>query len=120
MDPLEKLLQENRAAANRLHHLSMRYAAAFMELAQGHEIGLIPAGQPGLKEFRDLTDLILFTRAEVNAFTKLLVDAKIVTTEQVTKAITEEYDWFAKQKAKQFGIEVSDAGLVYPGGGKKT
>jgi hypothetical protein len=31
--------------------------------------------------------------------------------------MAEEYEWLAQTKAKRFGFEVSDAGLVCKGGG---
>jgi len=101
------------AAANRLHHLSMRYAAAVLELALGRPVGMVPQGYPGLKEFRDLADLILFVRAEMNANTRLMVEAGIITAEQAAIAYTEEYDHLTKAKAEQLGVGVNDAGLIY-------
>ncbi len=109
--------EKMQAAANYLHHLSMRYAGACLELVQGKPVGMIPKGYPGLREFRDLADLILFTRAEINALTKLLLDAEVVTADQVTTAFAEEYRWFANVKAKQLGVGISDLGLVYKVGG---
>ena len=50
-----------RDAAERLHHLSMRYAGAMQELISGKPVGLMPSNSPGLKEARDFIDLILFT-----------------------------------------------------------
>jgi hypothetical protein len=97
-----------RAAANRLHHLSMRYAGALVELLGDKPVGMIPRGQPGLREARDFIDLILFTRAEINALTKLL---------EITKAFAAEYEWFAQQKAKFLGVGLNDAGLVFRVGG---
>lgn len=99
-------------AANRLHHLSMRYGAAMLELVSERRVGLLPSGQPGLKEARDFIDMILFTRAEINALTALLVKAKVFTTEEFQKQCTEEYKHFATVKAKQLGVEVTDHGLV--------
>jgi len=105
--------EEYRASANRLHHLSMHYAGALLELAQGKPWGMIPQGYPGLKDFRDLADIILFVRAEVNAHTRLMVEAGLITKEQAMDAITDEMDFFTQAKAKQFGIGVNDAGLVF-------
>ena len=38
--------EASRQAADRLHHLSMRYAGALVELAQGKPVGLLPKGYP--------------------------------------------------------------------------
>lgn len=105
--------KEMNAALNRLHHLSMRYAGAFAELVQGKPVGMLPNNYPGLKEFRDLADLILFTRAEISGLTMLLVAKGVFTKEEFVSQMAEEYDFLAKAKAQQFGIGVNDAGLVY-------
>lgn len=105
--------EEYRKAANRLHHLSMRYAAAFLEMATGKRQGMIPQGYPGLSEFRDIVDLVLYVRAEMNGHTRILVEAGLITAEKAKKIMTEEYEFLAQAKAKQFGIGISDMGLVF-------
>ena len=102
-----------REAAERLHHLSMRYAGAWVEVAKGEKVGLLPKDYPGLKEMRDLIDLILLTRAEINGLTELLVKKGLTTTEELQKIFGTEYEWLTKQKAQQLGVEVTDAGLKY-------
>ena len=41
-------------AANRLHHLSMRYSGALTELVKGQPILALPSNHSGLRELRDL------------------------------------------------------------------
>lgn len=101
-------------AANRLHHLSMRYAGAMMELVQGKKVGLIPANAPGFREARDFIDLILLTRAEINGITNLLVKKGIVTQEELTKEFIEQYEWLTIQKAQQLQVIVTDSGITFP------
>ena len=107
---LDNLVHES---ANRLHHLSMRYSGALLELLHGKPVGMIPSGHAGLREARDLIDLILFTRAEISGLTKLLLDAKVFDADKVRETFASEYEWFAQQKAKFLNVEVSDAGLVF-------
>lgn len=102
-------------AANRLHHLSMRYAGALVELIAQAPITALATGHPGLREARDFIDLILFTRAEINGLTKILVDAKLVTPERVSEIMAEQYEWLTKEKAKFLNVGVSDEGLVLNG-----
>lgn len=102
-----------RDAANRLHHIGMRYVGALAEVARGSKVGLLPATDPGVHEMRDLIDLLLLTRAEINALSKLLVEAKVFTAEQLVKEYAEQYDWLADTKAKQFGVKIIDGGLVF-------
>lgn len=108
-----ELVQAMRAAANRLHHLSMRYVGAFVELAKEKPVAFVAQDHPGRRETRDLIDLILFVRAEVNALTALLLEAKILDIDTVTKRFADEYQWFCEQKAQTLGVGVNDAGLVY-------
>jgi hypothetical protein len=102
-----------REAANRLHHLSMRYVGAFAEIAKGEPVGLLPQGAPGLKEMRDLIDLVLLTRAEISGLSKILIEAKITTVERLTEVMAEEYEYLAIVKANQLGVEIFDGGLKF-------
>jgi hypothetical protein len=98
-------------AANRLHHLSMRYSGALIELLAGAPVGIVPSGRPGLRESRDLIDLILLTRAEINGLTRILVDAGVVSESRAREVMETEYDWLAKVKAEFLGVQVTDFGL---------
>lgn len=110
---LEDAAAKARHASNRLHHLSMLYSGALIELLQGEQVGLLPTSHPGLREARDFIDLILFTRAEINALSRLLIEAGTFTTEEVQLSFAEEYEWFAQQKAKLFGVELHDYGVSF-------
>lgn len=105
-------------AAKRLTHLSMRYAGALMDLVSPSPPRLILDGHPGLRETRDFINLILLTRAEINALTKLIIEAKLATPERLTEVMAEEYDWFTREKAKFLNVGVSDEGLVLFGMGQ--
>jgi hypothetical protein len=102
-----------KRAANRLHHVTMRYVAAIKELADCNPIAFIPQTHPGLHPCRDFLDIILLVRAEVNGLAQLLIRAGVLTGEEVVRQFTYEYDVFAKAKAAHYGFEVNDAGLVY-------
>ena len=103
---------EAERAANRLHHISMLYVGSFVELCKGEPVGMLPVNYPGLRDVRDLIDQILYTRAEVNALTKLLVDAKLATVEQASAAMADNYEWFAQQKIKLWpGFKLTDGGI---------
>jgi len=103
---------ENAEAANRLHHLSMRYVGAMIEAATGESVVLIPSGHPGLRECRDLIDLILLCRAEINALSKLLLDKGVCSADEMFPTMTAEYDWLREQKEQFLGVGTTDAGLV--------
>ena len=102
-------------AAERLHHLSMRYSGSLIELLARQPVGIIPYGHPGLREARDLIDLILLTRAEINGLTKALVDAGVIKPESLREIFAEEYEWLAQQKAAFLNVGLSDDGIVIQG-----
>jgi hypothetical protein len=102
-----------KRAAQRLHHVSMRFVGAMRELCTGTKVGFIPSGAPGLDEMRSLIDLCHLTRAEVNGLTKLLIEGKYLKAETVTRTFAEEYEWLAQQKAQETGCEVTDYGLSF-------
>lgn len=112
-DELLANIEACKKAANRLHHLSMRYSGSIMELASGLEVGIIPQSQAGLRETRDLIDLLLFTRAEINGLTNILFKAGIVTQSDLQKEFAEQYEWFAQQKAGFLNVEVTDFGISF-------
>jgi hypothetical protein len=111
-DPTPAELQAAHAAANRLHHLSMRYSAALVELVANEPVGFLLRTHPGLKEARDLIDLVLLTRAEVNALTALLVQAKVLDLAAFNRECRDQYEWLTNQKSDFLGVGVSDAGIV--------
>jgi len=51
--------------------------------------------------------------ARINALLKLLIDKGVCTPDEWFKRVTEEYEWLTNEKAEQFGVEVTDAGIVY-------
>lgn len=104
---------KHREAANQLHHLSMRYVGSFVEAAKGERVSLLEKDYPGLKDLRDLIDLVLAQRAEISALSKLLIDKKIFTVDEYTIQATSEMIWLTREKANQFGCTVTEAGLIY-------
>jgi hypothetical protein len=105
-------------AANRLHHLSMRYSGALMELVSGQPVGLVPRDHPGLREARDLIDLALLCRAEINGLVKMLAAAKLIDAAAVEQVMADEYEWLAREKAKFLNVGISDEGIVIQGAGR--
>lgn len=94
-------------------HLSMRYVGAFYEACTGKPVGLIPQNHPGNKETRDLINLILICRAEINALAKLCYDKGVFTNEEHINQLTDDLQYLTKEKAQFLGVEVTDYGLVF-------
>jgi hypothetical protein len=87
------------------------------ELATNQEIVALAQNHPGSKVCRDLIDLILLCRAEINGITRLLVDSGYLDHRKFVRQMKEEYDYLTDVKAKQFGFTVTDVGLQYNVGG---
>lgn len=102
-----------RKAANKLHHLSMLYAGALAELGQAKKLGLLPSDAPGIKGARDIVDIVLLVRAELNAVTNLLLKRGVIKLPDLEAAFAHEYEWFAQQKANLFGCKVTEGGLFF-------
>jgi hypothetical protein len=113
MSPEEQMRVRFDKAANNLHHLSMRYVGALHEVAMGKQVGFVDRAHPGSKEMRDLIDLILFVRAELNGISRILIENKICTEYEITRVFAEEFEHFTKVKAQQLNVVVSDMGLVF-------
>lgn len=117
-DVTPETIEAVRRAATRLHHLSMRYSGALVELVHREPVGFLLKDHPGLSEARDLIDLVLLCRAEINGLTRCLCDAGVLDAERYSRQMAEEYEWLTREKAKFLGVEVTDAGIVIkPGGG---
>lgn len=104
-------------AASRLNHLGLVYAGALAELGHGHRIAFLPNNHPGLPIVRDLIQLALLQRAEINGLTKLLLDNGLATADELRQTFEDEYTWLAEGKAKELGrklgveIMITDEGL---------
>lgn len=115
----DSMLDPKHPGASRLNHLGMIYAGAMAEVAQGHPVTFLPLDAPGLKQVRDLIQLVLFTRAEVNGLTNLLIEKELVTLSEVEQQMEDEYEWLAAGKVRQFSdllgvdIHITDQGLSF-------
>lgn len=109
----QQLQAEYERAYHRLHHLSMRYVGAMLEAATGQPVGLLPANHPGLSQMRDLIDLILICRAEINALTQLCYEKGVFTQAEHTRQLIDDIRWLEKQKARFLNVTVTDTGLTF-------
>jgi len=80
--------------------------------------GFVSRDHPGLREARDLIDLVLLCRAEINGLVKILVDAKLIDEKVAERVFADEYEWFAREKAKFLNGGLSDEGIVIHGAGR--
>lgn len=111
------MLNPTNPGASHLNHIGQIYAGALAELGQGRRLPMIPQDHPGLPIVRDLLQLVLFQRAEINGLTKLLLEKGVATSDEVNQVFQDEYEWLAGAKADQLGkqlglhIAVTDYGL---------
>jgi hypothetical protein len=122
-DDLEKLASNAEDGAQRLCHLSIAYVDQLMNL-----MGVERSGSHGpeaasiINDCRDFLNMILCMRAELNLMQCLMVEAGIVTTEQVIGQLPEHYEIVTKAKCEQFNCEIDGVGLAYknpPGAQRK-
>lgn len=113
-EPSAALIARLQAESNRLHHLSMVYAGDFAQLpwAEGAATGIVPYGTPGLKGVRDIADIALLVRVEVNALVNMLVRKGVFTSEEWVRECIEQTQWFTAQKEQKFNVKSTAEGLV--------
>lgn len=107
--PLSILRAEMQKAAQRLRQ--------FGRLAAGRLLGTVPNTDGRYKAIVDEWERSLFTRAEVNGLSKILIAKGIVTEAELTATIVEEYRHLADAMQKgwpeltvdEVGIHVHDA-----------
>lgn len=111
------MLDPAHPGASRLNHLGTFYAGAIAELGRGHPITLLQDGVPGLDLVRDLVQLVLFQRAELNALTKALSEAGHLDPKAFGQQCEDDYEWLANAKADHIGqvlgldIKITDRGV---------
>jgi hypothetical protein len=100
-------------AVNLLHHISMRVCACFWEFPNGKQAAFFPANHPGVHDVRSQIDMTMFSRAEVSALTRLLIEKGVFTAEEYSIQATEEYECLANAKAREFNCTVTEYGLSF-------
>lgn len=73
------------------------------------------SSREGTQEFKAVShhrELSMIMRAELNALTKIVLEAKLVTSEEMLKTFEEEFDLLSEDYAKAYpGITAFDWGL---------
>lgn len=108
------LVARLRSESNRLHHISMIHAGDFASLpwAPGAAQGMVPYGAPGLKGVRDVADIALVLRAEMNALVALLIRKGVFSQEEWVRQCIEDTMWLTEAKEKQFNVRATETGLT--------
>lgn len=96
----------------RLSHMSAVYAKAVLELAGKRVVGTIPDNLPGFANFKAFVGMTLTTKAEQSAIIKLLVDAGLVTRDEVFGQVAAEFEFLAQELATALKVELYDEGIV--------
>lgn len=93
-------------------HRALNRLAKWRSVLAGWQLGTRPKGDPECDAVRDLRELQLLMRAELNALTGLLVEKGIFTTEEWDAALAKEADLLSEEYAQRFpGFRATDVGL---------
>lgn len=101
-----------RDEANRLAKYRSVYAGSLAELGQGRQLGLLPRDHPGIVLTRDLIEKVLLARAELNAFSRILVEKNVITQAEVEVIMADEYAYLADAHEKITGYKATADGLT--------
>jgi hypothetical protein len=103
-DPL--IAYAARASLNRL----CKWRSVFA----GWQLGTRLRGDGESEAVRDHREVTMLLRAEVNALTKILLDAKIVNEDTLTRIVGEEAEYLSAAYEKKFpGAEPTDDGMTF-------
>lgn len=87
--------------------------AKWRTLLTGWQLGTRPRGDPEGDAVRDHREATLVLRAEVTALTRLLIEAEVITLDQLTRVLDEEADHLSEALSRRFpGIRATDIGLT--------
>lgn len=102
----EELARKLDRAANRL----TKWRSVFA----GWQLGTRPKGDPECDAVRDHREVTMLLRAEVNALTKLLLEAQVCTVDELQRAMIEECNLLSKDYEGKFpGMKATDEGIDY-------
>lgn len=90
-----------RRMNSRLKDLAMMLRQ-FGRLQIGRLVGTVSNQDGRYKAWIDLLERGYFMRAEINARTKILIDKKLLTVEELTRHMEEEYEHLAGELAKDW------------------
>lgn len=97
-----------------------KVAEAFNKLAKwravfaGWQLGTRPANDPECQAVRDHREVTVFLRAEVNALTRIMLEAKLITPEQLNQIMAEEAEHLNAMYERKFpGMRAEEYGIHY-------
>lgn len=78
----------------------------------GWQLGTRPKGEPESDAVRDHREITMLMRAEINGITKLLIDKKIATAEELAVIFNDESKYLCEAYEKKFpGFQATDDGM---------
>ena len=80
----------------------------------GWQLGTRLDGDPECQAVRDHREVTMLLRAEVNALTKLCLDAGVFTARELTEQVIVECEHLSEAFERKFpGMTATDAGIAY-------
>jgi hypothetical protein len=88
--------------------------AKWRSVFAGWQLGTRPNTDPECQAVRDHRELTMLLRAEVNALTKLLLDAGVITPRALTEQVIVEAEYLSKSYERKFpGMSATPDGIAY-------
>jgi hypothetical protein len=98
----------------RVADASLNRLAKWRSVFAGWQLGTRPRGDGECEAVRDHREATLLLRAEVNALTAILLNAKIVDQDTLMRVVGEEAEYLSAALEKKFpGAEATDAGMTF-------
>jgi len=102
----EDLAQKCYEALNRL--------TKWRSLFAGWQLGTRPKGDPESDAVRDHREVTILMRAEISAFTRLLLEKSVFSKEEFQQALIDEAELLSKEYERKFpGVKATDIGLDF-------
>jgi hypothetical protein len=94
------------------YHAVLNRLAKWRSVFAGWQLGTRADSDPECKAVRDHREATILLRAEVNALTRILLDAKICTLDELSSQIIKEAEFLDQAYRKQFpGFKATDYGM---------
>jgi len=98
----------------RVADASLNRLAKWRSVFAGWQLGTRPRGDGESEAVRDHREVTMLLRAEVNALTRILLDAQVVNQETLTRVVGEEAEYLSQAYERKFpGAKAVDMGMDF-------
>lgn len=110
----EELAKRSDEQIAEIAHRTANRLAKWRSVFTGWQLGTRVRGDPESDAVRDHREATILLRAEVNALTKLCLDAGVFTARDLTEQLVVEWEALSEMYAERFpGMTSTDDGITY-------